>query len=345
MNISPIKQLSFGVQLLIVFLVLTQVSFMPWFEANVPYETKFIISLCIGGMMFLCVLALNFIVNFSKLLPNLLLFSLLLAIAVIAGSLVGAYIGVELSGIRRLFPENVQNSILTKLISWGIYLGSAVCLFFILHRKISIADETIWKEKLKRLEYNKQLAEAQLRILQAQIEPHFLFNSLANILSLIDIDADSSKRMLESFIKYLRMTLDKSREQVTSLNDEVDMITAYLNIFKLRMGDRLNFDIRLSEEAIMLLQPLVENAMRHGLEPIEDGGEIRIYDQIGEASLSIIVEDTGTGLNCGGDSNGFGLKNVNERLNTLFGSKGHLNIESNHPRGVKATVTIPRASI
>jgi sensor histidine kinase YesM len=152
--------------------------------------------------------------------------------------------------------------------------------------------------------------------------------------------------MLVDFIQYLRASLSKIREQKATLAQEMEMIQAYLNIFKVRMGDRLHFKIDLPEKLKtntfppMLIQPLVENAIKHGLEPKIDGGEIRISGEEKNGFLRLEVIDTGLGFTEKRDS-GMGLSSIRERLESIYGSCGRLILEENQPHGLKATIEVP----
>ena len=152
--------------------------------------------------------------------------------------------------------------------------------------------------------------------------------------------------MLVDFIQYLRASLSKIREQKATLAQEMEMIQAYLNIFKVRMGDRLHYKIDLPEKLKanffppMLIQPLVENAIKHGLEPKIDGGEILISGEAKNGILRIEVVDTGGGFK-EGKNFGMGLSNIRERLQSIFGNSGRLILEENQPNGLKATIEVP----
>lgn len=183
-------------------------------------------------------------------------------------------------------------------------------------------------------------------MLQAQIEPHFLFNTLSNILSLLDTDVGKGKIMLHDLTRYLRASLTGTRASWTTLGGEMELIEAYLNILKVRMGRRLEFEIEIDEElrrAVfppMLIQPLVENAVIHGLDPEIDGGSIRISAGRDENTLQIVIADTGRGF--GSDmSSGLAITNIRERLETLYGPEGRLVPSENTPRGVRVVLVVP----
>ena len=224
--------------------------------------------------------------------------------------------------------------------------GSIITYFFSSREQIAESQAQIQEEKIKRLTSEKKAAEANLKLLQAQIEPHFLFNTLSNVLSLLDTNPNKGKSMLVDFIQYLRASLTKIREEKATLGQEMEMIRAYLSIFKVRMGHRLKYKIDLPEhlEAIsfppMLIQPLVENAIKHGLEPKVDGGEILIRGIEKDGILRLEIVDTGMGFKAERES-GMGLSNIRERLFSLYGNKGRLILEENSPQGLKATIEVP----
>ncbi len=197
------------------------------------------------------------------------------------------------------------------------------------------------------------LAEARLRALQAQIEPHFLYNTLANVVSLIGTQPDQARYMLERFIDYLRASLDTSRSEATTLGDEARLLAAYLDVLAVRMGPRLRYRINVPAElkgvtiAPMLLQPVVENAIAHGLEPKVDGGEVTIAAGIADGLLCITITDTGVGLS-GTQSHkpggGVGLGNLRERLRTLYGAAARVELLENQPCGVVVRIALPLPS-
>jgi signal transduction histidine kinase len=201
----------------------------------------------------------------------------------------------------------------------------------------------------------RQATEAQLRLLQGQMEPHFLFNTLANVIGLMDVDAPRAKLMLESFTDYLRASLGSLRHDDHTLGDELDLIDAYLRVVAIRMDDRLKYSVDVPAELramrlpALSLQPLVENAIVHGLEPKIEGGEVRIAARWGASgSLIVSVTDDGLGLPTTGASKtrgtGTALANIRERLLQANGDGGSLRLEPAQPNGVLATLTIARAS-
>lgn len=180
-----------------------------------------------------------------------------------------------------------------------------------------------------------QAKGAELRALQAQIEPHFLFNTLANVLALIDYEPQTAKRMLDSFITHLRHSLDSSRQTHATLGSELELLRTYLQLIEIRMGNRLRFEIECPEElrstpfAPLLLQPLVENAVKYGLEPKIEGGIVAIRVTRGPDAIRIDVLDDGVGLHAKSTARsgaGMGIKNIRERLNSLYGERAVLEV-------------------
>ena len=240
-------------------------------------------------------------------------------------------------GTREQFFTSFVISIVISLVLTTVWKRRAEEL----HAQIAIAEERERTEVAERI-----AAEANLRALQAQIEPHFLFNTLANVTSLIHAKPDDAKRMLEDFIAYLRATLAATREERTTLSHEFEMMKNFLSILQIRMGDRLQVGIDLPAElhgatiAPMLLQPLIENAIKHGLEPKVEGGRVNLIAERAGDQMRISVIDTGMGFG-NKSSNGIGLKNVRERVAKLYGNAGSVLIEENQPSGTSVVLTIP----
>jgi sensor histidine kinase YesM len=247
------------------------------------------------------------------------------------------------AGMRRwvLTPQQVFTSFIVSLCI-------SLVLAVIWRRRLEeLATQIALAEERRRVEAaERAAAEANLRALQAQIEPHFLFNTLANVTGLIHPQPDTAKLMLEKFIDYLRSTLASTRERQSTLADEFELMSNFLAILQIRMGDRLHVELSLPDDLAaaaippMLLQPLVENAIKHGLEPKVEGGSIRLQAERAGDAIHLSVIDTGVGFT-GGTSNGIGLRNVRERLQQLFGDRGRLVIEENIPAGTRVVLTIP----
>jgi sensor histidine kinase YesM len=271
-------------------------------------------------------------------------------IGIASGILIGLQIGSFL--LQQFFSVILmqQQKNLFRVIVLGITFGSVISYLFYSRFRLKASEEVIQEERIKRLSSEKETLEANLRMLQAQIEPHFLFNTLSNILSLIDTNPAHGKIMLLDLIQYLRTSLSRTLPEATTLDQELNMIKAYLNIQKIRMGERLHFKIELPDDLWehpfppMLLQPLVENAVKHGLEPKVDGGEITIKALEKDDLIRIEVMDTGLGFSSF-QKVGVGIGNVKERIKLLFGEKGRLILEENEPSGVRAIIEVPKHDV
>lgn len=206
-------------------------------------------------------------------------------------------------------------------------------------------------ETTRRREAESRQAEtaAQLALLQAQIEPHFLFNTLANVQSLIALDPPRAERMLGYLNTYLRASLARTRHGAGTLAQELELVGALLDIAGMRMGARLQVAVTAAPELMdwplppLLLQPLVENALRHGIEPSIDGGRLEVAAERDGERLRLRVSDTGVGLDPAA-SGGVGLANVRGRLASLYGGAARLALRDNPPHGVVAELLLPAAN-
>jgi hypothetical protein len=196
----------------------------------------------------------------------------------------------------------------------------------------------------------RQLSEAKMQMMQAQVEPHFLFNTLASVEHLIETNPPRASAMQRSLIQYLRAVLPQMRDNVvvTNLGREVDMVSAYLNLLKMRMEERLTVDIQIADGLRsaafppMMLQSMVENAIKHGLECKPEGGTLTIVAEVAHSKLRVTVTDDGVGFGvCPSDGTGLGLPTIRERLKLLHGAAGQLHITPNSPHGVIAMIEVP----
>ena len=197
----------------------------------------------------------------------------------------------------------------------------------------------------------RERTTAELKALRAQVEPHFLYNTLSNVVSLIEREPATAKYMTERLIGYLRHTLDASRRENATVGDELAIIADYLEILRLRMGERLWYEIAADDAtralplSPMLLQPLVENAIKHGLEPKIEGGRITVSAVVQDGRLNIVVEDTGLGFGVATDTagSGSGLANVRGRLKAIYGDAARLSIEQPEA-GTRIRLSLPIAA-
>jgi LytS/YehU family sensor histidine kinase len=218
--------------------------------------------------------------------------------------------------------------------------------------------EQLAKEAAARSEAQRLAVDAQLRLLRAQLEPHMLFNTLANLRSLVREDVDRAESMIDQLIVYLRSALAASQTESVALGREFAQLRAYLDIMALRMGPRLSFRLELpadledAQVPPMLLQPLVENAIKHGLEPKVGPGRIEVVARAVTgitAGIEIRVDDSGLGLPADeadepavpAAGTSYGLQHVRDRLQAVYGPAARLRLERRDPTGVSALVFIP----
>lgn len=193
----------------------------------------------------------------------------------------------------------------------------------------------------------KELTEAKLNLLHAQVEPHFLYNTLASAQLLTRSDPVRAEAMLGHLIQYLRRSLPNAEGEMSTLGAELERALAYLEILKVRMGDRLDVQTDVAESLrgtpmpAMMLQTLVENAIKHGLEPRTGGGTVWIRARRDDNTVAVTVADNGEGFNTKTSGTGIGLKNVRERLRLRYAGEANLAVVANFPAGVAATLTVP----
>jgi signal transduction histidine kinase len=272
-------------------------------------------------------------------------------VALLAGAIALGAVTGELAAMLRvpLAPDMSTAAVLaTKTARWMVVAGLA-CAFFMLQRQGVEAATQAHEKELQRFRLERQMNEARLQALQAQMEPHFLFNTLANVQQLYRTEPERGRKMLSSFLAYLRAALPQMRNHETTLRQELELARAYLDVLHVRMGERLkvSFDVPAEYAALpfppLALSTLTENAIKHGLNPLPEGGSIEISARVENRRLRVDVADTGAGLRSGSGS-GAGLANLRARLAALYGEAAALEFRANLPRGIRATIVVPCAS-
>jgi len=273
----------------------------------------------------------------------LMLLSLLLGTVVgySCGIVVGNWItGFTASGLHNSSLRHAMTVMLISLIP-----GLGLTFYFLARGRLAAAEALAQTAQ-------RQAAEHQLRLLESQLEPHMLFNTLANLRVLITLDPARAQTMLDQLIAFLRATLSASRVGIGgshSLREEFARLQDYLALMQVRMGARLRPVFDLPDELAtlpippLLLQPLVENAIKHGLEPSIEGGELKVSARMVGKRLVLEVRDSGVGLSSKPDSQGthFGLHQVHERLATRYGASASLSLEAASGSGTLATIALP----
>lgn len=259
-------------------------------------------------------------------------------LAVPIGYVSGTAIAATLLGEHELAAQLLR----TPPFEIGITFAASICIIYFFWSRERLHAETTAHARAQQL-----ALEAQLKLLQTQIEPHMLFNTLSTLHTLIEIDPPRAQTMVDQLITYLRSTLAASRAERISLQHEFDQLRAYLHLMSLRMGTRLSFQLELPDTLHaaqippMLLQPLVENAIKHGLEPKVEGGSITVSARAAAGRLVLQVRDTGLGLQGAALQHGYGLMHVRERLQALYGVQATLEMDSRCQAGFAVSIGLP----
>ena len=265
---------------------------------------------------------------------------LALAMAVLLGTLV-PFVGIA----SIIVPDSWLWAFLVIWRRIFVMWALAAAAWYFLQRATT-REAALRATELAHRQLETGMLEARLQALQAQVEPHFLFNTLAHVKRLYRTDPLRARRMLDSFRGYLRSALPDMRDAQRDLGREIDLVRAYLDVEQVRMGPRLKTAIDVPEalrhEAYpaMMLISLVENAIKHGLNPLTEGGAIRIEAAVRNDSLEVAVADTGRGI-VDKIGSGVGLANIRARLSALFGSDARLVLTPNAPHGLRAAIVTP----
>lgn len=243
--------------------------------------------------------------------------------------------------------------------NWGIVLasspgrmlgewlmGAAFSAFFL---GLSLATAAVRQRERVEFETRQRLLEARLQMLSARIEPHFLMNTLANLRVLVKSDAATAHAMLDHLSNFLQGALERSRDLNSTLGHEVQIVESYLAIMRIRLGEKLRFEIDVPQAVravpfpSLLLQTLVENSITHGIGPADRPGTVRIQAREQDQSIVLIVADDGVGLDAEGQAgHGLGLRNVRDRLEAFYHGRASFRIGVAPAGGTEAVIGIPR---
>jgi signal transduction histidine kinase len=343
MRTDWIDKLRNGLQVMAFTLAISAILYA--FSPDKPYETSLVYSVCTGMTIWA-------ITDFGRGLfpsaaetgwPSGLAGIALTVAGIVGGFFIGTLLGDTWFGWSSWDngPARAQlrNSILITLMA-----GIAGNYYF-----YSINKSAYLERKMG--EARRHANEAQLKLLESQLEPHMLFNTLANLRVLIGADPPRAQRMLDHMIAYLRATLNASRATTHTLQAEFDRLRDYLELMAVRMGPRLAYTLELPPELAqlqvptLLLQPLVENSIQHGLEPKVEGGRITVTARRDGDTLTLKVTDTGVGSSQATvKGSGFGMTQVRERLATLYGTAAALEFSAEDGRGAITTTHLPVAA-
>jgi len=270
--------------------------------------------------------------------------AVLLVLGLVLGSVLGTLLALFLTGLMP--QEGLLSEIFLRNLLLGLVFGLIVTYFFLTREWLRQARNELHQSELRDLKAQKLQLETELRLLQAQVEPHFLFNTLAHLMSLIDSDTARARQMLGHLIDYLRASLQHSRQERTALRHELSVVQSYLGILRLRLGDRVRCHFEVSEALQerevppMLLQPLVENAIKHGLEPRVGEGQLWIGASESDNVFYLSVTDDGLGFGMANAGLGEGIRNLRARLRAFYGDGARLELQEHSGGGVRAVIAI-----
>jgi sensor histidine kinase YesM len=344
----PLRRLAVDGMYVVLFNILCALLITFVFGGGRNFGPNLLMAMCIGLTTWLLIDLARFLLWWKEDKFNWLYFLPLMAVAVLAGVSLGSWLASWLMGTTINIAGTLGGDRGRSALLFTLFATGAATVFFASRDRLSKARAEAAMATARAEAIERQALQAQLQLLQAQIEPHMLFNTLANLQGLIALDPARAQAMLDQLIVYLRATLSAARAERTTLGQEFALLEAYLGLMSVRMGARLSFALELPdalrgmEVPPMLLQPLVENAIAHGVEPNVDGGHVQVTARALGEGVELLVSDTGRGLDAGPGKpgTGLGLANVGERLDALFGGRASLSLEA-APQGATARIVLP----
>jgi len=246
-----------------------------------------------------------------------------------------------------LFGFHVTSAFYFSLLisSLSVFLGFVITIFFYIWEKLKETASALAQKELNEQRLLRLKTKAELEALRSKINPHFLFNTINSISGLIHVNPDKADEMLQKLSNLFRYTLDMSRTDFCQLKDEIEIIESYLEIEKVRLADRLSYQIEIDKNLEhvlipgMLLQPLVENSIKHGISTKKSGGKIRLVCKLKNNKCDIEIIDSGEGFEENVTNNGFGLGAVKDRLKLHYGNRYEFKMTNNH--GVNIKIRLP----
>ena len=335
--------------------IVAATTLLAWIASELPWNMTFTEAAVLFNLVVLTLLwsGLSAWFGYRKFQGRIFRYIVAGPLLALVGALVGASIAGFVKGIDPFvfFQDSAKlRHIVTAGLVFGFLFALVTALIAHLRNREYRALTAHLEAEARQSETSRQLAESKLKLLQLQIEPHFLFNTLGSAQQLAEKGAPDAARLISDLIRFLRAATPALRDEVTTVRQEADMIRAYLGIMQTRFPRRLAWSLSVPpelEEAVIppgMLITLTENAIKHGIEPAPQGGRIDVtVTREGEA-MALCVADTGAGLAAHpGTGDGIGLANIRERLALLFGAGATLELEENEPRGFRARILLPLA--
>jgi sensor histidine kinase YesM len=270
------------------------------------------------------------------------------AVITTAGVFGGYWLGFALLHVNnaRAYVFSAQGA--AEIVILSLIISAILASIFLARERQARAEAAFQRERARVEATEHQFHLAQLKMLEAQIEPHFLYNTLANVISLVDADPAAAKRMVARLIDYLRHAAQAGGTGETTVGRQIELLQAYLDLMALRTNARLSYRVEMAPDVAalplppMLLQPLVENAIKHGLEPKVAGGQVCVGARREDSLLVLTVADNGLGFRTTrlDGTGGLGLANLRARLESLYGARARMTIEDTQP-GTMVTLALP----
>lgn len=266
-------------------------------------------------------------------------------VAVPAGALIAHSVSMAID-IHSAHADAQMRGLLVLIVE-GLLVAPWVAVAAMLQQRDIFARDQALAFALERSEFERKALDTRMRLLQAQVKPHFLFNTLANVQALVDAGSPRASQVLANLISYLRAAVPRMHAAATTVAEEMELVRAYLELMQMRMPDRLQFALRIDPAASRLQCPpmtlltLVENAVQHGIDPSEEGGCIDVDVWLRDDRCLARVSDTGVGLNAAGNGLGTGLSTLRERMQLVFGGDAQLKLTQIQPHGVSVELDFP----
>ena len=323
-----------------------------WVASLLPWNMSFLEAALVFNVLVLSLLwsGLSAWFGYRKFSSRIFRFAIVAIVLALAGALVGGTLVDVASGrepMAWIFDSAQLRHLVIAGLVFGVLYAVVIALITTLRNREYVALTAHLEAKRRQSELSCQLAESRLKMLQLQIEPHFLFNTLGSAQQLAEKGAPAAARLIADLIVFLRASTPSMRGESSTLKQEAALVGAYLAIMKTRLGKRLAFAIdvppRLETRTVPpgMVITLVENALKHGIEPCSAGGRVTVTAAVdGDDRLVVSVADTGVGL-AAAPGQGIGLSNIRERLSLLYGERAHLALEANAPRGFIARIVLP----
>jgi hypothetical protein len=305
-----------------------------------------ILRVMVSGMLVAC--AFGLAERWPRRLPRWLGRWVWQLLAVVASVPLGALLAYwATTGVANFWANELRLNGFRHLCFMGWLFGPWIAVTALVRQRDAFVAGQAVAFQLERSELERRALDARMRLLQAQVQPHFLFNTLANVRALVNTGSPRASEVLDSLIAYLRAAVPRLDEAATTLGHELELVRAYLALMHMRMPDRLQFSVHADAgtEALrcppMAVLTLVENAVRHGIDPSEEGGRIDVNVALREGRCIARVLDTGVGLRQAGDGLGTGLSTLRERLQLAFAGDARLSLAGVTPHGVCAELDFP----